>query len=81
MKKLVSLLLVLVMVLGFAAVASAEAPVKVCIVFSGLLGDKSYNDSCMEGANRAVQDFGIELKTLEGTEATEWEQNFLFACE
>lgn len=81
MKKIVSLLLVLVMTLGLAAVASAEAPVRVCIVFSGLLGDKSYNDSCMEGANRAVADFGIELKTLEGTEATEWEQNFLYACE
>ena len=81
MKKVVSLLIVLVLALGLVVSASAEEPVKVCIVFSGLLGDKSYNDSCMEGANRAVEDFGIELKTLEGTEATEWEQNFLFACE
>ena len=73
MKKVVSLLIVLVLALSLVVSASAEEPAKVCIVFSGLLGDKSYNDSCMEGANRAVEDFGIELKTLEGTEATEWE--------
>lgn len=81
MKKLVSLLLVLTLTLGVAAMATAGDPVRVCIVFSGLLGDKSYNDSCLEGAKRAEADFGIELKTLEGTEATEWEQNLLAAAE
>ena len=81
MKKLVSLLLVLTLTLGVAAMATADDPVRVCIVFSGLLGDKSYNDSCLEGAKRAEADFGIELKTLEGTEATEWEQNLLAAAE
>ena len=81
MKKLVSLLLVLTLTLGVAAMAAADDPVRVCIVFSGLLGDKSYNDSCLEGAKRAEADFGIELKTLEGTEATEWEQNLLAAAE
>ena len=81
MKRSVSLLIALILALGVAGAALAEEPVKVCIVFSGLLGDKSYNDSCMEGAMRAMEDFGCEVKTLEGTEATEWEQNFLFACE
>lgn len=81
MKRSVSLLIALILALGIAGAALAEEPVKVCIVFSGLLGDKSYNDSCMEGAMRAMEDFGCEVKTLEGTEATEWEQNFLFACE
>jgi basic membrane protein A len=81
MKKLVSLLLVLTLTLCVAAMATADDPVRVCIVFSGLLGDKSYNDSCLEGAKRAEADFGIELKTLEGTEATEWEQNLLAAAE
>lgn len=80
MKKILALVLVLTMVLGFATVASAD-PIKVCIVFSGLLGDKSYNDSCYAGAVQAMEEFGCEVKTLEGTEATEWEQNFLFACE
>lgn len=81
MKRIVSLLIALILALSVAGAALAEEPVKVCIVFSGLLGDKSYNDSCMEGAMRAMEDFGCEVKTLEGTEATEWEQNFLFACE
>ncbi len=82
MKKVFALFLVLALMLGLMATASAETdPVKVCIVFSGLLGDKSYNDSCYAGAQKAVEDFGVELKTLEGTEATEWEANFLYAAE
>ena len=30
---------------------------KVCIVYTGNLGDKSYNDSCNIGAQKAVEDF------------------------
>ncbi len=56
-------------------------PVRVCIVYTGNLGDKSYNDSCNAGAQRAVKDFGIELKSLEGTTAAEWESNLVAACE
>ena len=81
MKKVFALFLVLAMTLGLMATASAADPVKVCIVFSGNLGDKSYNDSCFAGAQKAVSDFGAEVKTLEGTEAPEWESNFLYACE
>lgn len=58
-----------------------DGPIRVCIVYSGNLGDKSYNDSCNEGAQRAVADFGIELKSLEGTTAQEWEANMVAACE
>lgn len=54
--------------------------IKVCIVYTGNLGDKSYNDSCNAGAKKAVEDFGIELKNLEGTTADEWEQNLIAAC-
>ncbi len=54
---------------------------KVALVFSGNLGDMSYNDSCYAGAMSAVEDFDVELKTLEGTEPSEWEANFLAACE
>lgn len=54
---------------------------RVCIVYTGNLGDKSYNDSCDMGAKKAVQDFGIELKNLEGTTAEEWKSNLLAACE
>ncbi|MDR1550043.1 MAG: BMP family ABC transporter substrate-binding protein [Hungatella sp.] len=54
---------------------------RVCIVYSGNLGDKSYNDSCSEGAKEAAADYGVEIKNLEGTSAEEWEANFLSACE
>jgi len=54
---------------------------RVAIVFSGNLGDKSYNDSCYAGAVKAKEEFDIELKILEGTEATEWKSNFLAVAE
>ena len=56
-------------------------PIRVCVVYTGNLGDKSYNDSCNMGAEQAVADFGIELKSLEGTTAEEWEANLVAACE
>lgn len=61
--------------------AAASSDVKVCIVYSGNLGDKSYNDSCNAGAQQAAQDFGVEIKNLEGTSAEEWKANLLSACE
>lgn len=61
--------------------AASDEPIRVCIVYTGSLGDKSYNDSCNEGAQRAVADFGIELKSLEGATADEWKANLLSACE
>ena len=71
---------------GGAAEESKEAGneeskdgLKVCIVYTGNLGDKSYNDSCNIGAQKAVEDFGIELKSLEGTTAQEWEANLVAA--
>ena len=71
-----------------AAENETEAPaetsgdkIRVCVVYTGKLGDKSYNDSCNEGAQRAVTDFGIELKSLEGTTPQEWENNLVAACE
>lgn len=93
MRKFISFTLAVIMGLTMTACGSAEkkgfdqsakdaaAPIKVCIVYTGNLGDKSYNDSCNEGAKRAVQDFNIELKSLEGTTAQEWEANLLAACE
>ncbi|MGX8795120.1 BMP family lipoprotein [Fusibacter sp. JL298sf-3] len=84
-KRVLSLLLILVLVVGLTACGeSAEKEsdkTRVAIVFSGNLGDKSYNDSCYEGALKAKDEFDIELKTLEGTEAAEWEANFLAVAE
>lgn len=92
-KKLLSLLLVAGMALSLVACGagseeaestesgSGEDAIKVCVVYSGNLGDKSYNDSCNVGSTQAQEDFGIELKSLEGTTADEWKANLLSACE
>ena len=64
-----------------AEAEKSDKPIRVCIVYTGNLGDKSYNDSCNMGAQKAVEDFGIELKSLEGGTADEWKANLLAACE
>ncbi len=63
------------------AAETSDKSIRVCVVYTGNLGDKSYNDSCNMGAEKAVEDFGIELKSLEGTTAEEWEANLVSACE
>lgn len=86
MKKLLVITLSAAMALGMGSTALAETksagdPIRVCVVYTGNLGDKSYNDSCNTGAEKAVEDFGIELKSLEGATADEWKANLLSACE
>lgn len=54
---------------------------RVCIVYTGNLGDKSYNDSANMGAQKAAEDFGVEIKSLEGSTAQEWEANLVAAAE
>ena len=94
-KKLLSLLLVAGMTLSLVACGGGDSKesdktddgsgkedaVRVCVVYSGNLGDKSYNDSCNIGSTKAEKDFGIELKSLEGTTAEDWKANLLSACE
>lgn len=94
MKKLFALLLAGAMALSMAACGSSGSgsaassggteskdKVSVCVVYTGNLGDKSYNDSCNAGSTKAQQDFDIELKSLEGSTAEEWKANLLSACE
>ncbi len=62
--------------------ASADSgQLRVCIVYSGNLGDKSYNDSCDAGATLAEQELGVKVKNLQGTTSDEWKANLLSACE
>lgn len=85
MKKILSLVVSLVLTMGVLAGCGekSETPsgngdkLKVALVYSGFLGDKSFNDSAHEGAMRAVEEFGIELKEMESKEPTEWESNFV----
>lgn len=55
--------------------------IKVAMVYSGNLGDQSYNDSANAGAKQAKEDFGVEIKTLEGTTPEVWESNLLAAAD
>ncbi len=82
-KKVVCALVSTAMVAAMGTMVFAENadPIRVCIVYTGNLGDKSYNDSCNAGAEKAVEDFGIELKSLEGSTAEDWESNLVSACE
>lgn len=57
--------------------SSTQKKLKIALVYSGFLGDKSFNDSAHKGAEQAVKDFGIELKELESGEAADWESNFV----
>ena len=57
--------------------AFAADKVRVALVLSGFLGDKSFNDSAYEGLVRAIDEFGIELKVLESGNPADWEPNFL----
>lgn len=64
-----------------AGTKKQEGQKRIAIVYSGNLGDKSYNDSCNMGAEQAKKDFGVEIKNLEGTTAEEWKANFLAVCD
>ncbi len=81
MKKAISLLLVVIVVLGaFVAFvgcssddenpgnvgdAPADEAVKVAVVVSAGFGDKSFNDSAKEGADRLAAEKGVSVSTIE----------------
>lgn len=54
-----------------------QQKIKVALVLSGFLGDKSFNDSAFIGVERAVDEFGIEYKVSESKVPAEWESNFV----
>lgn len=60
-----------------AAAEPTGKPMKVALIYAGFLGDKSFNDSAHEGALRAVEELGVEIKELESKEPAEWESNFV----
>jgi len=87
-KLVVALIISLVSVSSIFASGTSEKTVsedsgktRVCVVYTGNLGDKSYNDSCNIGSQKALAEFDIELKSLEGTTNDEWKSNLLSACE
>lgn len=91
MKKILTLLLTFTLIMGTLAGCAKKDPApantgnnangdkkyKVALIYAGFLGDKSFNDSAHEGAMKAVDELGIELKEMESKEPTEWESNLV----
>ncbi len=73
MKKSISLLVVLALILGvfwhFGGTGSGEdieeESLKLAVVVSSKFGDKSFNDSALEGAERLNTDLGVEVSYIE----------------
>ena len=42
----------------------SDKPLRVCVVYTGNLGDKSYNDSCNMGAQKALRISASSLRAL-----------------
>lgn len=89
-KRLLALLMVFTAVVAVACSSDNDKgednvkdsdDLKIALVFSGNLGDKSYNDSAKLGADKAIEDFGVDIKFIEGTTPEEWESNLLAAAD
>ncbi len=74
MKKSISLLVVLALILGvfwhFGGTGGEddiveEEPLAVAVVVSSAFGDKSFNDSAQEGTERLKTDFGVDVSYIE----------------
>jgi basic membrane protein A and related proteins len=89
-KKIISFLLAIVLILSLLMVGcgngkqttssstkGTKKPIKVALVLSGFLGDKSFNDSCYEGIKRAQKDFGIQVKVMQSGNPSDWESNLI----
>ena len=59
--------------------APAQKPLTVAVCLSGMLGDLSYNDKLKEGTDRAVADYGVEVRFLEARSASDYEGNLIAA--
>lgn len=76
-KRIVLAAMVLVIAMSLAGAAAADSKPRVALVLSGFLGDKSFNDSAYEGLERAMKEFGVEVKVLESKVPSDWESNLV----
>ncbi len=87
MKKIISLLLVLTLILSAFTLAGCKdksegegEELTVCIVVSSAFGDKSFNDSAKEGADKLAADYGVKVTTIECQEEN-FKQSMMQAAE
>lgn len=87
MKKSISLLLILTLILSMFALVgcsdgeeSDEDAYSVCVVVSSGFGDKSFNDSAKEGAERLKEEKGVNVSYIECNN-TEIKQQLMNAAE
>lgn len=83
MKKLLSLILVVAMMLAVGATACAEEGLKVAVVLAGATGDRAFYDSANEGLKALVaSDMGIEGTLIEcKSDASMYTTNLISAAE
>ncbi len=82
MKKLLSLVLVLMLALSALAVASAEETLKVAVVLSGATGDRSFYDSANEGLQALIAAGKVEGTLIEcKNDASMFTTNLISAAE
>lgn len=65
MKKTVSILLALALMLSAGFSLAEQAPLKVAVVVSGTLGDQGFYDSAVSGVERLAADFNVSKSVVE----------------
>ncbi|AOY76556.1 BMP family lipoprotein [Clostridium formicaceticum] len=88
MKRKLSLILVVVLMLSLVGCGSEEAKTqgensyKIAVLYSGYLGDQSFNDSAHQGLQKILADYdNVEIREFETDVASEWEPNAIAAAE
>lgn len=77
-QKKLSVLLVMLMMFVMVGMGNAQdETLRVTLVINGVLGDKSFFDSAQRGADLAMDDFDVEVNTVElGIDPANWESGF-----
>ena len=69
-------LTILCVIAGALPAGAAEAKkIRVALCLGAVLGDQSFSDSAFAGLKRAEKDFPIEIKVMEGNNASDYEPN------
>lgn len=67
-------ILSLLLAVSLSTAAAQDAPLKIVLVLNGVLGDKSFFDSAQRGVDRALDEFDVEVNSIElGIDPANWE--------